>query len=182
MPEFNLVDREWIPCLRLAGNQSQELSLRDVLIEAHDIREVFDGSPLVTVALHRLLLTILHRNFGPTSFSEWKELWRRGKWDGEVITNYLEQWRHRFDLFDGERPFFQVKRMENAGIQPVTLLALEVSGSQARLFDHSFDDTLPALSFAAAARYVIARQSFSIGFGKSEPFYLQDSTLGVDTK
>lgn len=177
LPEFNLVDREWIPCLMRTGNQPRELSLRDVLIEAHNIREVFDDSPLVTVALHRLLLAILHRNFGPTSFNEWKELWRRGKWDGEVIEKYLAQWRYRFDLFDEERPFYQVKRMANAGMQPAALLALEIAGSQATLFDHSFDDSPAAMPAAMAARYVIARQAFSIGFGKSDPFYLQDSTL-----
>ncbi len=177
MPEFNLVDREWVPCLMRDGNQPRELSLRDVLLEAHNIREVFDDSPLVTVALHRLLLAILHRNFGPASFGEWKELWNCGKWDGQAITKYLEKWRHRFDLFDQTRPFYQVKRMANAGLQPTTLLALEISGSQATLFDHNFDAAPPVMSAASAARYVIARQAFSIGFGRSEPFYLQDSTL-----
>lgn len=177
MPEFNLLDQVWIPCLMQTANQPRELSLRDVLVEAHNIREVFDDSPIVTIALHRLLLAILHRNFGPASFSEWKELWKCGQWDGETLTRYFEQWQHRFNLFDEERPFYQVKRMPKAGVQPVTLLALEISGSQSTLFDHNFENAPPEMTAAVAARYVIGRQAFSIGFGRSEPFYLQDSTL-----
>ena len=75
--EFNLVDEKWIPCL-IAGEKSpQEFSLREVLVQAHEISEIFDNSPLVTISLHRLLLAILHRNFGPASFSKWKELSNR---------------------------------------------------------------------------------------------------------
>lgn len=61
MPEFNLVDQSWIPCLLRDGGKPQELSLRDTLIGAHEIRELCDDSPLVTVSLHRLLLAVLHR-------------------------------------------------------------------------------------------------------------------------
>jgi CRISPR system Cascade subunit CasA len=199
MPEFNLVDREWIPCLMRDGAQPREMSLRDVLLEAHNIREVFDDSPLVTVALHRLLLAILHRNFGPASFSEWKELWRRGRCDGEAIMNYLERWRHRFNLFDEARPFFQVPRLQKASagkkagkknaapeaeevaveLQPVAKLAHEAAaGNNATLFDHSFKDAPEAFSPAAAARYLIACQAFSVGFGIS---HLHHSSSGKQT-
>ena len=65
MPSFDLVDKGWIPCLRLAGNERVEMGLRDVLAQAPTLREIYDPSPLVTVSLHRLLLAILHRNFGP---------------------------------------------------------------------------------------------------------------------
>lgn len=198
MPEFNLVDREWIPCLMRNDEQPRELSLRNVLLEAHNIREVFDDSPLVTVALHRLLLAILHRNFGPASFNEWKELWKRGKWDGDVIAKYLDQWRHRLDLFDEARPFYQVPRLQKAvkgrkagkkadqspaededvDLHPVALLAHEAaSGNNATLFDHNFKDVPTAYSPAAAARYLVAHQAFSLGGGVSTPFNLYHAPL-----
>jgi CRISPR system Cascade subunit CasA len=199
MSEFNLLDQAWIPCLMQTGNRPRELSLRDVLTEAHNIREVFDDSPLVTVALHRLLLAILHRNFGPARFSEWKELWKRGQWDGEALTSYFAQWRHRFDLFDEARPFFQVPRLQKASaskkagkkeamaevereaveLQPAAKLAHEAAaGNNATLFDHSFKDAAIAFSPAAAARYLIACQAFSIGFGIS---HLHHSPNGKQT-
>jgi len=95
MPEFNLVDQPWIPCLLRDGGKPQERSLRDTLTGAHEIRELSDASPLVTVSLHRLLLAILHRNFGPASFSEWKELWQHGQWDSDKLNQYFDEWKHR---------------------------------------------------------------------------------------
>lgn len=83
--EFNLVDKKWIPCLMLKDSRAEELSLRETLIDAHKISEVFDNSPLVTVSLHRLLLAILHRNFGPASFGKWRELWKEKKWNAEKL-------------------------------------------------------------------------------------------------
>lgn len=60
MAEFNLIDEPWIPCIALDG-QSIEYGIRDTLLKAHELREICDDSPLVTVALHRLLLAILYR-------------------------------------------------------------------------------------------------------------------------
>jgi CRISPR system Cascade subunit CasA len=183
MPEFNLVDQPWIPCLLRDGGKPQELSLRDTLTGAHEIRELSDTSPLIMVSLHRLLLAILHRNFGPASFSEWKELWQHGQWDSDKLNRYFDVWKHRFNLFDKERPFYQVLRMQNAKgkdveLHPVALLAHEAAtGNNATLFDHSFKDAPEAFPAAVAARYLIAHQAFSLGGGVSHPFNLCHAPL-----
>jgi len=183
MPEFNLVDQPWIPCLLRDGGKPQELSLRDTLTDAHKIRELSDDSPLVTVSLHRLLLAILHRNFGPASFREWKEWWQRGQWDSDKLNRYFDAWKHRFNLFDKERPFYQVLRMQNAQgkdveLHPVALLAHEAAtGNNATLFDHNFRDAPEAYSAAVTARYLIAHQAFSLGGGVSHPFNLCHAPL-----
>jgi len=44
MPEFNLVDQPWIPCLLRDGGKPQELSLRDTLTGVHEIRVVYEGT------------------------------------------------------------------------------------------------------------------------------------------
>ena len=59
-PSFDLIHERWIPCIT-PGGQTEELGLQDVLVNAHRLQEVYDESPLVTAALYRLLLTILHR-------------------------------------------------------------------------------------------------------------------------
>lgn len=61
---FNLIDEPWIPCIRLDG-KPDELSLRAVFAQAHQLREIRGDSPLETASLHRLLLAVLHRVFGP---------------------------------------------------------------------------------------------------------------------
>ena len=54
-PSFNLIDQPFIPCVTREG-QHAEFSLLETLTRAHEIRELCDESPLVTIALHRLLL------------------------------------------------------------------------------------------------------------------------------
>jgi CRISPR system Cascade subunit CasA len=173
---FNLIDEPWIPCLMIHG-PPRELGLVEVFARAREVREIFDESPLVTVSLHRLLLAILHRNFGPSGEKNWHERWHRG-WNAEVLDAYLSRWRERFDLFDSVRPFFQVREIEGTGRQPVSALFQQfATGNNTTLFDHSFEDQPACLSFAAAARGIVARQAFSVGFGKSSPFYFSDSPL-----
>lgn len=199
MPEFNLVDQPWIPCLMLETGEARELSLREMLMQAHQVRELFDDSPLVTVALHRFLLAILHACFrGPRDFDEWKRLWANKQWDEVKINQYLDDWKHRFDLFDKVRPFYQVPLMqkdntgkktarkkeeenatpESVEFHPIALLAHEAAtGNNATLFDHRFNDAPHTVSPAEAARYLIARQAFSVGGGVSQPFNLSHAPL-----
>ena len=73
-PSFDLTCRPWIPCLTQDGD-TQEMSILEVLSDAHRLQEIADASPLVTVALYRLLLAILHRVFGPPTLDDWERLW-----------------------------------------------------------------------------------------------------------
>ena len=125
MPTFNLVDQAWIPCDLLSDGRRRELGLRDVLAGARDIREISVPSPLVVVALHRLLLAILHRNFGPENLELWRDIWERGTFEVDRVDAYLERWRRRFELFDSERPFYQVPRMDGAREHPVASLRMK---------------------------------------------------------
>lgn len=176
-PFFNLVDEPWIPCLLLA-NRSQDLSLRDVLCRAHQIREIYHPSPLVVTAIHRLLLAVLHRNFGPATDTEWLALWRRGCWDAARIKKYLQQWHERFFLWHPERPFYQVPYLEGERQHPIQRLAQEAAaGNNPVFFDHHYNEAPAAFSPAQAACYLLARQQYDIGFGKSKPFYFTDSPL-----
>lgn len=177
MPSFNLVDEKWIPCI-LPDGKHEDFSLKDVLIRAHKIKEIVDPSPLVTVSLHRLLLAILHRNFGPANIGAWQEIWKTNNFDEKRLTDYLQKWRARFNLFDEARPFYQTLELENAEMHPILHLAMgAASGNNATLFDHNSDNEPRAVSPAIAARYLIATQCYAIGLGKSRPFYFSDSPL-----
>ena len=177
---FNLVDEPWLPVVWLDG-RAGEVGLRDALVRAREIRELVDGSPLVTVSLHRLLLAILHRNFGPETFADWKDLWRAGQWEARTLDAYFSAWRHRFDLFDAERPFYQVAQHDDgAKLHPPALLAQELaSGNNATVFDHSFSDRPVPIRLAEAARLLVARQAYSVGGGVGRPFNLSHAPLTV---
>jgi CRISPR system Cascade subunit CasA len=159
---FDLRTSPWVPCVDLEG-RPVELGLRDALVRAHEMRELFGDAPPVTAAMYRLLLAILHRVFGPADEEEWAALWDARQWDAGRVEAYLAEWGHRFDLFDQERPFFQAPD-ERVRIKSVASLIHDVaSGNNATLFDHHTDERGPVLRPAEAARMVVTAQSFGLG-------------------
>ncbi len=168
MRSFNLTEEKWLPCIML-DNSFQELSLRDVLRQATNIRELTGDSPPVTIALHRLLLAILHRALNaPQSYDEWNDYWQAKSWDNAKLAGYFEKWRHRFDLFDEKRPFYQVISAK-ADVQSGAIIQLYFQGkNNATLFDHSTTATPKAVSPAEAARLLIAFQGFDFGGIKAD--------------
>jgi CRISPR system Cascade subunit CasA len=164
MYSFNLVSENWIPCLKIIDEQRRSitLSLQNTLLQAHQIESIVGDNPLVTVALHRLLLAILHRVLeGPCNTEHWAQLWRVGKSDEAAISGYLEKWKPRFDLFDEKLPFYQTSEVspDKAGSSSKLLFQAD---NNATLFDHTFADNAPALSPAVAARLLLAFQAFDV--------------------
>lgn len=168
MSEFNLIDEPWIPCIDSQG-QLVEYGIRDTLLKAHELHEICDDSPLVTVGLHRLLLAILYRVFiGPKDFRAWKSLYFAGAFKPENVTGYLNQWSDRFNLISNSNPFFQMAQLEIKKTVPVTRLATEcASGNNLTLFDHCGDEEDVDWLFSQVAKWLIACQSFALGFGRS---------------
>jgi len=159
---FDLTAQPWIPCITKQG-QTVEVSLRQLFAEAHEVGEVSGESPMVTAALYRLLLAILHRVYnGPQDKEEWGLLWTPGQFDAARLAAYLDRYQDRFDLFHPVRPFFQAKD-ERVKLKSVTSLIHDVaSGNNGTLFDHHLDQDGLALSPAQAARYLIAAQAFGL--------------------
>lgn len=162
MDNFDLTTQPWIPCLH--RGTVTELGLRDALSRAHELDEVIDASPLVTIALHRLLLALIHSMFRPLDGARWQEIWQRGQLPAGVVEAYLDRWSHRFDLFHPERPFYQVPK---TGFSPylekyeksVAELTLDRGASNADMFAHTPEPFL--LSTAEAARTLVTRHLYA---------------------
>lgn len=163
---FNLVDEGFIPCICADGSRA-ELGLNDALLQAHAIREIRDESPMVTIALHRLLLAILHRALAPGSLDDWKAIWRPGRFEAGAIATYFDRWHSRLDLLDEHHPFFQTPGVTQAPLPICALFEDQSCGNNPTLFSHGHDEAPQLLSLAVVARGIIGRQAFSIGFGKS---------------
>ncbi len=160
---YNLLHEPWLPSRMIDGSVC-EFGIRDTMARAPDIRELVDASPLASFALHRLLLAILHRNFGPADSSEWKSLWDHGLWDRETLATYFARWESHFDLFDPAHPFYQTASLDFRYEVPVSKLAHELaSGNNATLFDHSIDQAVIGVTPAVAARLLVAHQAFAVG-------------------
>jgi CRISPR system Cascade subunit CasA len=165
-PRFNLVDEPWIPCLGLDG-QRRMCGIEAALVSAHELDSILEESPLVTAALHRLLLAILHRALrGPQTEEEWASSWRdgTGSWDRDEVRAYLRRWYGRFFLLDGERPFDHASGRCPVDFKDPYVLAQHIPyESDATLFEHfcyADDHKMPP---TLAARLVVACQSFALG-------------------
>src|SRR5262249_29849705 len=129
-------------------------------------------------ALHRLLLAILHRNFGPGSVKKWQQLWEAGSFPAGALGDYFARWRDRFDLFGTDRPVFQDPAFRAKTLSGVNRLVRELSrGHNDPLFDHTFEDPPPLLTAAEVARALIAEQAFAVGGGNSDLGYTTSAPL-----
>ena len=163
-PSFNLVHEPWLPVLYTGEPLSREVSLFEALRDAHRIRELADPSPLVTAALHRLLLAVLHRVYGPATDDDWAALWEAGWFASDSLENYLNEWESRFDLFDPDHPFYQTPGLPETSATTIAKLGHEfAAGNNPLLFDHSQDDAPAAMEPAEAARRLVAHQAFAVG-------------------
>jgi CRISPR system Cascade subunit CasA len=151
-------EEPWIPCL--SGGRAREASLREALTQARAIDEVSDISPLTTIAMYRLLLAVLHRVYGPRSEAEWREMWDAGGWEATPVVDYLKRWRHRFDLLDEKRPFFQHPGIE-AEWSASQRLSHELGPANAGMFIDVEEGT--PMTAGEATRYLLAYQLFSPG-------------------
>ncbi len=168
MSRFNLIDEKWIP-VRFANGTRDELGISDTLLRSKEIAAIEDPSPLVVAALHRFLLAVLYRALeGPTDIEQAKTLFKQGL-PAEKIASYLKTWRERFWLFDEKYPFGQIPTFEPKAWRAWTVLAAEHNADNAKvLFDHVDVETPGTISEAAATRWLLATQTFSVSCGKSE--------------
>lgn len=168
MGKFNLIDENWIP-VRLPDGTYEELGIRNTLLWSKEIAAIEDPSPLVTAALHRFLIAVLYRALeGPTDIEQARTLFKAG-FPEDKITAYLEKWRDRFWLFDEKYPFGQIPNFEPKNWRAWTVLATEHNADNAKiLFDHVTIDNPGTITAAAAIRWVLATQTFSVSCGKSE--------------
>jgi CRISPR system Cascade subunit CasA len=162
-PSFSLLDEPWIP-VRSRGGEDGLVGLRQLFAEATELQGIATAHPLHNLAIHRLLLAIAHRAFGPADVYARADLAER--WSAKPASDYLGTWGHRFDLFDRTRPFMQVPALLDTELEPRpwTLMALECSSGNAKtLFDHSLDSVPSTISFAEAARHLVACLQFTNG-------------------
>lgn len=167
---FDLLTEPWIPCIARPvvdeGVSEDYLGVREVLLRAHDLVEIIGDNPLETVAVHRMLLAILHRVLGPDDADAWEHLWQRGRFDKQTIESYLDQWQERFDLFHPRWPFYQTAGLDRSRVGSTARLFFQADNNPT-LFDHTVTARPPDLSPAKAARLVLAMQAFDPGGTKT---------------
>jgi CRISPR system Cascade subunit CasA len=158
---FNLLDEPWLLVVDRAG-ANRILGIREALLTAHELVELSGDSPLEQVALHRLLLAVLHRIYGPEDYEAWGSLWEEGRFPAGPLNTYLDQWRQRFDLFDGHQPFYQAADTRVRSKSVISLIQELASGNNPTFFDHNTELRGAVLTPDRAARALVTAQVFSL--------------------
>lgn len=168
---FDLSSEPWLP-VRFTDGRAGEVSLRDIFVLAHSIAGFDVDFPTLEPSLLRLVLALAYRIFGgPKDDAEWSRLWEADRFSETAIDSYFARWRHRFDLFSKEFPFFQVADLEPAGKDGIkaanSLVAYAPSGNNVPVFTPITDRTELALRPAEAARWLVERHAFGTASDKT---------------
>lgn len=168
---FDLVTAQWIP-VRMLDGRACEFGLQDTLVRAHEIAGLNLEFPTQEPPLLRLLLAFCYRAMqGPVDDKAWDSLWDTPTLPEPAITDYLDRWRHRLDLFDSEAPFFQSPHLEpegRDGRKPATrLISHAPSANSIPLFTPMTDQMGLTLSPAEAARWLIERHAWGTASDKT---------------
>ncbi len=176
--KFNLLEDPWIPCV-LKTKEFKLLSIQETLFKANEIFEISSNNPLIEISLYRFLLAVLHRNFGPKDRTEWKAIYKEGKWNNTMLDQYFKKWHHKFELFnEPENRFYQIQVPDLTKKTPISKLNHALStGNNAALFDHTWDSKPEAISAANAAQLLIAFQNYAVGGGANKPFNYSHAPL-----
>lgn len=167
---FNLLLERWVPISGPSGVADR--SVHEVLSNAHTLGGLASLPATINVAVFRqVLLPLVLDVFGPPRSEE--ELAARldlGCFDTVRLGAYLDEWSHRFELFDPAAPFAQVADLATANgeVKGVALLQpAAATGNNVPLFSaRSEADTL-RLTSAEAARWLLHAQCWDTAAIKS---------------
>lgn len=166
MFSFNLLTEPWIPVLDKSG-KIRDVSLSELLLNAHDFREIAHDSPPFVASLLMVCVALLQSAWqGETTIEredEWERLWNQGQFDAPILIAYFEKWADRFDLFHPHFPFYQTAGMTMENSSALFRLALEENN--AGMFANALSQHWQAPSPALACQLLICIQNFGIGLG-----------------
>ena len=160
---YSLDKEPWVGVIEIGGAR-HGVSLREAIVDAHRLRGVDPGDPLLAAALYRLLLAlVVDVEGGWANPRDWEARWRAGAFSAEVFDEYFSRHHERFDLFHPHHPFFQVAGLEatSGELKPVSNLDLmRATGNNVPLFASSVESSPSVVTAAEAAGQLLVIQGF----------------------
>ena len=169
--EFNLIDEPWIRVMDDTCKVT-EVSLKDVILNAHKYKSLRGELPTQDAAVMRLILAVLHTIISrydengeesdleddeDEALDRWKAYYDKGGFPEKAVSDYLGKWHERFWLFHPERPFGQIADLNVGTDYEAPKLNGEVSqsGNKTRLFSAYSGQEKSELSYSQAARWLL---------------------------
>ena len=159
---FNLLKDAWIP-VKMENSDFKLTCIEDCLFNPQEILEISSDNPFAVISIYRLLLAILHRNFGPKNRREWTSMYTAGEWDKSELERYFEKWSHRFELFnEPENRFYQIKAPVIKDSIINKLDHSKSTGNMKALFDHTWDLNSKPINVEKAAQLLVISQNYGL--------------------
>ncbi|MFJ7996900.1 type I-E CRISPR-associated protein Cse1/CasA [Streptomyces sp. NPDC096310] len=169
---FNLLDEPWLTARGLDGSAEaspprlgavEEVGLRHLLLAADRLQDLVVELPTQKPAVFRQLLLpiVMHALGWPADSAQWTEMFQAGAFTPEQrqkLTDYLDDHRHLFDLFDTAEPFGQVAGLHTAKGETkgsALLVATAATGNNVPLFSSRTEGDPLELTPAQAARWLV---------------------------
>lgn len=145
LPTFNLWSESWITVEATTG-AVETVSIAELLNKAPSYRTLMDPSPLVMVAIHRLMVAILQDALRPANNHALLNLWEAGSFPSDALEAFGGEYAHRFDLFSDDAPFLQSADIardpekKGQGKSVGYLLAEQTAGTAVTHYHHLYED------------------------------------------
>lgn len=176
-PWFHLRTSPWIPVLTTAGDRC-EVSLEQLLSDAHQITDLAESNPLTRAALRRYLTALaadIVRSGGGDCVTWEDRLDAQTGFTSAEVTALLDRESDHLWLYHPETPFLQDARLiaalrnpERALASHAELVAHLPGGSEAAWFWKTTDPAArTGLSAAAAARALLTRWYYTLNGNSS---------------
>ncbi|MFJ8389600.1 type I-E CRISPR-associated protein Cse1/CasA [Streptomyces sp. NPDC094438] len=159
LASWDLTSRPWLPVLRTDGSTA-ELSLRQIFVQAGEIRRLSGDLPTQDFPLMRLLLAIVHDAVdGPKDTEQWADLWE-DEAPFASVEGYLDTHRERFDLLHPATPFFQTAglRTSKGEVFSLNRIVADVPNGDA-FFTMRFPGA-DRITFSEAARWTVHAHAY----------------------
>lgn len=161
---YSVLTEPVIPVLMPDGEE-KSIGIRDVFLEAHQIKDISGSNPLERYALLRLLIAFAMDMLHPETSYDRMDLLQTGQFDAAVLDSYIQECEKdgpRFDLFDPVHPFLQSRydeKMDAKAKKPAaTIFHALPSGNNHIFIDHrlaiSHRIGIPEIFRALCATYV----------------------------
>ncbi len=173
-PTFNLWREPWITVERPSA-ELDILSLHDVLLQANEIHTLYEPSPLIVAAIHRLLVAILQDIYQPQRSPDLVAIWRNEAFHFHKITDFGDRYADRFDLFSEDAPFLQTADL---GLKPAKsdkakpggyLIQEQTVGTAVTHYNHIYDGEQTFCSHCAAKGLLLIPSFASSGGAGIKP-------------
>lgn len=199
--EFDLLTQPWIKVSTVLL-ELKEVSLMDVMTNAHNYACLSGETPIQDAALLRILLAIAITVFYrydedgnedeiseendsdcDTVLERWKRYWEKGMFPESALKRYLNTYSERFWLFHPETPFWQVNGLKYGTEYGAESLVGNIKESNNKATKHHFSMTdgeyLEYLNYAEAARWVVNLNAYGVNIKTDKKAMGQNLPVGT---